>query len=492
MTKELQEFTFAASPVVNEETRTVTGIAVPWNETALNIFGETTQFAKGAFAGADLPQVFYQHENHSTPIGRVESYKETDEGLEVSVRLATTPKADEIYSLLKEGFLDSFSVGIIPQESRDEDGITLHTKVDFRELSIVNRPAFSGAKVLEVHSDNADTQIQKKEVENEVEFNELNEKIEVLEREFSVMKNENITKATPSDLGIHSFGEFAQRIAKGDKDATELYAEYTGGTSDDTVVRNTFVGEFVNIINNGRPVWNVFSKGAWTNEGRTIEYIVLDSNTLAVNSQIAEGDDLAKGKISFTTKNAHKKTYGGWSELSIQEVQSANVNVVNRVYEGLGSRYAAVTELVVVNKVLSVPATDTLPVTADDWIDAVAIEGLVMKSQKGYAPDALIVSADVFGSLAKLTVSGEYLLDRQSGSLNLGKYTGSVFNVPVVISNTGTNFAAIASKEAIRTFESPGYRLQDTNVVNLTGAFSFYGEIAVAEQDLGLIKRFGS
>src|SRR5690606_29623384 len=133
---------------------------------------------------------------------------------------------------------------------------------------------------------------------------------------------------------------------------------------------------------------------------------------------------------SFTTETAPKKLFGGYAEMSVQEIQRANVNVIQRTYEALAAKYAAATEAQVVNRITGVTATDSLPATADDWIDAIVAEGLQMKAQKGYGPDALIVSSDVYVGLAKLTVANDYLLDRTSGSLNLGKYTGSVFNLP--------------------------------------------------------------
>ena len=487
---ETRELTYKVKETYQD--RIIKGLAVPFNEVTEN-YGYRERFSPEAFANAEPVQVFFNHDSTSTPIGKVQSYETTLDGLEVVAKLATTEKANEVYTLLQEGVLDSFSIGVRPIESFDEDGVTVWSKAELTEISVVNRPAFKKARISEVHAEQETTEeITNERNEHEVEFNELNERVEILEREFATANTERPTLEVVGS-NIKSYGEYVKKVAAGDKEATDLLYAFTGGTTADAVLKNTWVGEFVNIIDNGRPVWNVFSKGAWVNENNNIEWAKIDSDSIVVGRQENEGDDLAKGKLTFTTESAPKQLFGGYAEMSVQEIQRATVNVVQRTYEALAARYAAVTEAQVVNRVMGVAATDALPVDADEWIDAVVMEGLQMRSNKGYGPDALIVSADVYGALAKLSVKDDYMLDRTTGSLNLGNYTGSVFNLPVVISNTtATGLAAVVSKEAIRTFESPGHRLQDTNVVNLTGAFSLYGEIAIAEQDLGLIKRFGA
>lgn len=475
--------------------RTVRGIAVPFGEITEN-YGYRERFAPEAFADAEPVQIFFNHDSTSTPIGKVQTYEVTDEGLEVVAKLSSTEKATEVHTLLTEGILDSFSIGVRPIESFDEDGVTVWTKAELFEISVVNRPAFKNARISEVHAeqnDNANKNLGK-EVPNEMEnFNEevteIKTGLESLEREFALIKDS--APAAPVKSDIHSYGEFVKKVAQGDKEATELLYAYTGGTSDDTVLKNTWVGDIINVVNNGRPVFNTFSKGQFPSEGNTVEFAKLESNSIAVAKQTAEGEDLTKGKVSFTTDRATIATYGGWVEMTVQEIERSNVNVLDTVWKGLAAKYAEVTEKVVVDAVKSVAATESLPVNESDWIDFIVGLGIDMKNAEGKVPTALILSKDAYLDLAKVKVADNYLLDRSNGSVNLSAYSGSVFNVPVVLSGDNALGAALVHEDALKTFESPGapMRLQDSNIVNLTGAFSIYGYLAVAEQAKHLIVR---
>lgn len=477
--------------VKEEADRTVRGIAVPFGEITEN-YGYRERFAPEAFADAEPVQIFFNHDSTSTPIGKVQTYEVTEQGLEVVAKLSSTEKATEVHTLLKEGILDSFSIGVRPIESFDEDGVTVWTKAELFEISVVNRPAFKTARINEVHAeqDNAETNLRK-EVTNEMEnFNEeVTQRIESLEREFALARD--AAPAAPVKSDIHSYGEFVKKVAKGDKEATNLLYAYTGGTSADAVLKNTWVGDIVNIVNNGRPVFNTFSKGTYPSEGNTVEFARLESNSLAVAQQVNEGDDLVKGKVTFDTDIARLKTYGGWAEMTVQEIERANVNILDTVWKGLAAKYAEVTEKVVVSAVKSVAATESLPTNESEWIDFIVGLGMDMKNVEGKVPTALILSKDSYLALAKVKVADNYLLDRSNGSMNLSAYSGSVFNVPVVLTSDNTLGAALVHEDALKTFESPGapLRLQDSNIVNLTGAFSVYGHLAVAEQAPHLIVR---
>ena len=51
-------------------------------------------------------------------------------------------------TLIRDGVLDSFSVGFVPIESqKDRDGITHRRKVRLLETSIVSWPAYQNAKM---------------------------------------------------------------------------------------------------------------------------------------------------------------------------------------------------------------------------------------------------------------------------------------------------------------------------------------------------------
>lgn len=138
--------------------RTVHGIVVPYGQVARVSDGGPAydeKFAPGAFArdiaarAGDFSRVklLFQHDSNN-PIGRAVSLREDTAGLYGEFRI--TPEAargGEALSLLRDGVLDSFSVGFRPLEHVREGNVTVRTRAALREASLVTFPAYSGALV---------------------------------------------------------------------------------------------------------------------------------------------------------------------------------------------------------------------------------------------------------------------------------------------------------------------------------------------------------
>jgi HK97 family phage prohead protease len=147
--------------------RTVHGILVPYNTVARVSDGGPAyeeMFAPGAFArdiearAGDFRKVkfLYQHQ-HDEPIGRAVELRDDASGLFGAFRVAKTAKGDEVLELLREGVLDSFSIGFRPIDPAPGDPISvgepvIRTKAGLRETSVVTFPAYSGALVAGVRA----------------------------------------------------------------------------------------------------------------------------------------------------------------------------------------------------------------------------------------------------------------------------------------------------------------------------------------------------
>lgn len=145
----------------DETGRTIFGVAVPFN-TRVPIWdwddGEYEEdFERGAFATTiaergDKVKLLSQHDRHSQlPLGRATSLKETDDGLMAEFRVSSTPRGDEVLELVRDGALDSFSIGFIPIAKRVAitDGVkrVTRTEVSLREVSVVTFPAYETATI---------------------------------------------------------------------------------------------------------------------------------------------------------------------------------------------------------------------------------------------------------------------------------------------------------------------------------------------------------
>lgn len=143
--------------------RTVHGIVVPYGQVARVSDGGAPyreMFAPGAFARDLLARagrytgvkLLFQHDSN-TPIGRATDLREDASGLYGAFQV--TPEAsrgEEALALLRDGVLDSFSVGFRPLEHDRRDGVVVRTRAALREASLVTFPAYAGASVAGVRA----------------------------------------------------------------------------------------------------------------------------------------------------------------------------------------------------------------------------------------------------------------------------------------------------------------------------------------------------
>lgn len=495
-----------ATATVDADTRTFSGIAAPY----MQVSGDSRkhQFAVGMFGDtSDLPLVAVYAEHSLTAsdqpvrIGRVESWDDQEDGLRFSARLNDTEAAQAVYASLKDGSLDSVSVSILATASDVADDVTTYTAAELLELSVVAKPAFAGARILLVNSvddqpsEVAATSTTDKEPHMEITETavaDLRDEVTDLARNFAQLQADAHAPSGPAPLTIHSFGEYAQKLASGDSDAAALRerivsSAYTGGTSADSVLDTAWTSDIIKLVDKPRTLLNAFSKTPLPSNGMTLEYGVLNLNTLQVTEQLAEGDDLAFGKVSVDSATTPIKTYGGYTQLSRQEIERGDVNILDLAFRGMAIAYAQRTELVVRTKFLSATGTSVTGVSPTSYgsvLGFVADASLRLQDQ-GLAPEFVVISTDVFKKLAALQegANGRYLLDRTDGQLSVTGLTGSIFGLPFVVI-PGTNVLSVANSQAIRTFESGGapFQLSDDNIVNLTKPYSVYGYLASVVQ----------
>ncbi len=100
----------------------------------------------------NMPHLLWQHQiDH--PIGVWESIKEDSHGLWVKGRLLLNiQKAQEAYTLIKEGVVRGLSIGFHPVYAAidPKHGIKTHYQVDLVEVSLVTLPANPSALIHDV------------------------------------------------------------------------------------------------------------------------------------------------------------------------------------------------------------------------------------------------------------------------------------------------------------------------------------------------------
>ena len=481
------------------ELRTVEGLAVPYNDTIDIGGGWSERFEKGAI---DLNANVKLFRDHEDIIGVVTEMTESDEGLTIKAKISETVLGNETLNLVKDGAIRSFSVGFIPVLDEKKDKTIIRKKVNLKEVSLVAFPAYDKAEVLSVREETNQEEISMENTTPDYTsaIEEVRNHAEELERRLDVIASEK----TPliSAPQFRSYGEYVKAVASGDLDA---YRVFTGADSADSIMKNAWVSDTVRILNNGRPTYNTLSSGALPPDGMNVEYPLINTNTLAVGEQAAEGDTLDYGKLTLTSATAPIKTYGGYTDMSRQVVERSSINYVDTAFRAMVAKYASATNAAAIAKITAVQGTfnqtNLASFDTDDILEALADSASEVNENTGLPLQVLLVGKTVFKSLAKAVdgsnrplLSNVGAVQNTFGSINPIGLTGNTLGLPVVFDpalNTDAMFAM--NSAALSTYESAGapFRLNDEEITGLTNSFSVYGYLALTCQEPLAATRFG-
>lgn len=501
--RQTREFQIRAA---NEEQRTFTGIGVPYGQEIEHWFGRET-FDAGSVQDAENARVLWQHRE---PIGVITSTRETSDGFEVTGKISRTPRGDEAMTLLKDGVIRSLSIGFEPQEytveSRDaaQGGDLIHwTKVRAAEFSLVTFPAYDAAEISSVRHQNPAPkgnpmpETAAPEALTRADLQPFENSVEELRRDVALLGS---TSAPSPASQWRSMGEFLKALARGDEAAAEFHREYTGATTGDTIMKDSFVGDFIKLVAERRRIMDQFTKGTLPGDGMSVDYYQLESDDTKVAEQLKEGDDLEYGEIKLKSANAPVKTYGGWTELTRQAIERATVPALNTTLRAMGLRYARVTNGAT-GKVYAKMIADNLAadpdqklsvkvpaaLTTDALLDSI-VDAALLYEERGYTLAGLNASVDVFKQILHLKDGDRRVMKvygdgvNQVGELSLPGVSGNLAGVKVsLLPNTAGSVASFYDPVAIETLESSGApaQLQDDNIINLSKQFSIYGYAAV-------------
>ena len=472
------------------EQRTVEGIAVPYNDTIDIGGGMKERFAPGA---VDLNADVKLFRDHKEIIGLVTKMEDSEEGLIIRAKISETSLGNETLNLVKDGAIRSFSVGFIPVIDEKKDNTIIRKKVDLKEVSLVAFPAYDKAEVLSVREENnqEETSMENTTPDYTSAIEEVRNHAEELERRLDVIASEKTSNLVVPQF--RSYGEYVKAVASGD---TEAHRTYTGPTTADTIMKNAWVSDVVQVLNAGRPSWAVLSSAALPADGNNVEYPVRVVNGADVAEQAAEGDTLAYGSIEITSETAPIKTYGGYTNMSRQLVERSSVAYVDAAFRAMVAKYAAATNAAAKAKFIAASGFNTSSVaswSADAVIEALADSAVKVNEDTGKALEFILCSADVFKDLAGIVDGSNRPLLANTGatvntlgSINPLGLTGNILGLPIVVD---PSFAAgnlyVGNRSALTTYESAGapFRLTDSDITNLTNSMSVYGYAAIGALD---------
>ena len=165
------QITVDAAAAEGLPSRSISGVAVTYDETATVNDGTKVRFLQGSLpvTGRD-PKLFGQHDSNQI-IGKVVERLDTPQGMMFTAKISQTRLGDEYLTLANDGVIDAVSVGVTPIKfSYDEEGVMIVEAANWSELSLVSEGAFSGAVITEVAASAPDETIHETEPQVELQL----------------------------------------------------------------------------------------------------------------------------------------------------------------------------------------------------------------------------------------------------------------------------------------------------------------------------------
>lgn len=500
--------------LASDDSRTIEGLAVPYERETKLGSGYYETIKRDAYqpdGGVGHVKLLWRH-GEVIGVGNATS---GPDGVTIHARLSQTSAGDDAYQLVKDCAVDSLSIGFIPLEYEEtwDDDDNLHVRqklIDIKEVSLVPWPAYDDAKVTKVRERNQREETSK--MDNDTLQNELLRlRISVNELRTTVAA----PQAAPS-VDRRSAAEIVKALVAGDSQTLEdvniIQARAWSGTTsaaDPVATGPHWVADLTRIYDQPDALKPLFAVGDLPSEGMRVDHTYLKTNSVTVNKQASEGDDLTLGKVELQSASTPVGTYGGYTSLSRQTIERASVNILQRHLEAMAVAAGAASRKALaaawakgLKDQEAAGLVSTKAATALTWADlsALVVDAAAYFAKQNLPLDGLVVNQPTFKALAALTAGDRPLLavgndgSNTAGNVSLVGISGNLAGLKIVcdLNAEATNVANIQkcvggfySRDAIRIYESGLVQLQATQVINLTDNYSVYRYAAYANEIQG-------
>lgn len=403
--KKLTHLTFS-SPIEasDAQRRIIAGQIVPFGSVGNTSVGRVI-FEAGSIQipAASKIKLLAQH-NTNDPIGRAQSFKETQAGIDGVFKLSAASKATDYLLMASEGLIDGLSVGVEVIASREaKDGTLIVTAAQLKEVSLVESPAFSEARVFEVvaqeaEDDAAEMALEQMEDEQIAKISEAVAVLETLQKVEQAMEetetqteseatvSEDTTAATTEAAaaaeasrpiikastaygdgttrvrhGITSMGRYTEhkiKAALGNDESRQWVAaaEDRVTAAADSFSTNTafnpvqYLSNFVSNTNFGRPAIDAVSKAALPANGMTINIPSLitsaggGSNVAPTVAETAESAAPSDTGMTSSYTSVSVKKYAGQQTISLELMERSDPIFFDQLAVQLERAYALATD----------------------------------------------------------------------------------------------------------------------------------------------------
>ena len=418
------QITVDAAAVEGLPSRSISGVAVTYDETATVLDGTKVRFEQGSLPvdGRD-PKLYMQHDSNQI-VGKVVDRVDTAQGMMFTAKISATRLGDEALTLIKDDVIDAVSVGVNPTKFRyDDDGTMVIEAANWSELSLVSEGAFSGAIITEVAASIPQT-------EPELELNEViptQEKImpEQIEQPVAEAAASTVDKLwaqparkfnlpTPGEYmaAMHIGGETfrnvsaaAREFAKANQSALQAAAGDIATTDTPGLLPVPVLGPVFQDLNFIRPVVAAVGARAMPNGGASKTFIrpTITTHT-SVATQSSEFATASATTMVIASNTVTKTTLAGQVTLSIQDIDFTDPASLNIILNDLVGEYLIASDNVAADAIAAGASASgsTWTVTADNpstLISAMYDAATDILNATNFLPDHVFVSPDVWQKL---------------------------------------------------------------------------------------------
>ena len=477
----------------------IAGIAVPWDTVATVSDGTQVEFSRGAFETAPVKRAKLIENHDMTQLrGVVTALSDTPDGLEFEATLADTRASRDAVALLKAGAYDSVSVGARPIKfTTSPEGVMKVTEAALIELSLVAVPAFAGAVITEVAATAADPEPDESEPEindeGEPEVSDASEATPV-EAEATIPTNPIMYASAKADLPTPV--EYIAAMIQGGHELERVQAAVRAAAPNvvisDTpgLVPTPILGPVYNNFVGNRPICDAVGVRAMPGGGKIFIRPKVVTNT-SMGVQTNELDQLTQGTFVVDDIQVTKGTYGGFVNISEQDLDWTDPAVLGFLLDDMTRIYASATEEVAADTLVSgVTNSDNFTAASvgdpsywADWI-ATAAETIVTGSN-GNFPTHLFVNPSMWGEMVRLSDDNKRPMfpavnpQNALGGMSFGTGNGTAWGLQVVMSR---NFDAatliIGDASGYELFEQQKGALSVDNPDVLSRTIAFRGYFA--------------
>jgi HK97 family phage prohead protease len=495
------------------QTRTITGVAVPYGETATVSDGTQVRFEQGALpVEGKAPKLFMYHDS-SMPVGLVTERVDTEEGMMFSARISATSAGDEALTLALDGVLDSVSVGVNPTRfSYDDEGTMIVTEAEWLELSLVPIPAFAGAVIEKVlaSAQEPDTEPTPTEVE-ETETVDAVQPEAVVEAAtptapIPAQPKRKFALPTPGEYmaAMHIGGTTFANVNAAVRDFVASKQTALQAAAGDVLTTDTpgllpvpVLGPVFDDLNYIRPVVAAVGARAMPDGGQSKTWIRPTWTThVSVGAQSPELSGVSATTPVIASNVISKTTLAGQVTLSVQDVDFTSPAALEIILRDLAGQYMLASDNVAADAITAGATASgaTWTIDQDDpssLITALYGAAVNILTATNFLPDHIFVAPNVWELLGRqLDVDKRPIFPYAGAAGLMGVNAAGTANVTqmntfnpfglnlVVDRNFASNTMVVARGTAIEFYEQVRGIMSVEVPSTLGRTFSYYGYVS--------------